>query len=69
MRDLMFDHSQEEAKQSKTLANTIEAKSATIATLTKISESNKKQMIDWKIKFNALKDNGLARLLMLYLKR
>ena len=30
---------------------------ATIATLTKISESNKKQMIEWGIKFNALKDN------------
>ena len=55
MRDLMFDHAQEEAKRSNTLAKTIKAKSATIATLTKRSESNKKQMIDWKIKFNALK--------------
>ena len=39
------------------MANTIKAKSATISTLTKRYESNKKQMIDWKIKFNALKDN------------
>ena len=53
MRDLMFDHAQEEAERAKT----IKAKSATIATLTKISESNKKQMIDRKIKFNALKGN------------
>ena len=57
MRDLMFDHAQEEAKRAKTLAKTIKAKSATIATLTKRSESNKKQMIDWKIKFNALKED------------
>ena len=39
------------------MENTIKAKSATIATLTKRSESNKKQMIDWKIKFNDLKEN------------
>ena len=57
MRDLMFDHTQEEAKRAKTLAKTIKAKYATISTLTKIYESNKNQMIDWKIKFNALKDN------------
>ena len=57
MRDLMFDHAQEEAKRAKALAKTIKAKSATIATLTERYESNKKQMIDWKIKFNALKDN------------
>ena len=57
MRDLMFDHAQEEAKRAKTLAKTIKAKSSTFATLTKRSESNKKQMIDWKIKFNALKDD------------
>ena len=57
MRDLMFDHAQEEAKLAKTLAKTIKVKSATISTLTKRSESNKKQMIDWKIKFNALKDD------------
>ena len=56
MRDLMFDHAQEEAKQAKTFAKTIKAKSATIATLTKRYDSNKKQMIDWKIKFNALKE-------------
>ena len=31
--------------------------SATIATLMKRSERNNKQMIDWKIKFNALKDD------------
>ena len=53
----MFDHEQEEAKRAKILAKTIKAKSATIATLTKISESNKKQMIYWMIKFNALKDD------------
>ena len=69
MRDLMFDHAQEEAKRAKTLAKTIKSKSATIATLKNISESNKKKMIDWKIKFNALKDDFIARLLMLYLKR
>ena len=57
MHDLMFDHAQEEAKRAKTLAKTIKAKSATISTLTKRYESNKKQMIDWKIKFNALKEN------------
>ena len=57
MRDLMFDHAQEEAKQAKTLANTINANYATIATLKKRSESNKKKMIDWKIKLNALKDD------------
>ena len=57
MRDLMFDHAQEEAKRSKTLAKTIKANSATIFTLTKRYESNKKQMIDWKIKFNAFNDN------------
>ena len=57
MRDLMFDHAQEKAKRAKTLTKTIKAKSATIATLTKRYESNKKQMIDWKIKFNALKDD------------
>ena len=57
MHDLMFDHTQEEAKRANTLANTIEAKSAIISTLTKRYESNRKQMIDWKIKFNALKEN------------
>ena len=57
MRDLMFDHAQEEAKQAKNLARTIKAKSATIATLMKIFESNKKQMMDWKIKFHVLKDD------------
>ena len=57
MRDLMFDHVQEESKRAKTLAKTIKAKSATIATLTKRSESKNKQMIYWKIKFNALKDD------------
>ena len=57
MRDIMFDYAKEEAKRAKTLENTIKAKSATIATLTKIFESNKKQMIDRKIKFNALKEN------------
>ena len=57
MRDLMFDHAQEEAKRAKTLAKTIKAKSATRSNLTKIYESNKKQIIDLKIKFNALKDN------------
>ena len=46
MRDIMFDHAQEEAKRAKTLAKTVKAKSATIATLTKISDSNKNQMID-----------------------
>ena len=56
MHDLMFDHAQEEAKRAKTLAKTIKAKSATIATLTKRSDSNKRQMIDWKIKFNPLKN-------------
>ena len=30
MRDLMFDHAQEEAKRAKTLEKTIKAKSATI---------------------------------------
>ena len=35
----------------------IKAKSATIATLTNIFESNKKQMIYWKIKFNSLNDD------------
>ena len=54
MRDLMFDHAQEEAKRAKTLANTIKAKSATIATLTKRSESKNKQMIDWMIKIQRL---------------
>ena len=39
------------------MAKTIKTKSATISTLTKRYESNKKKMIDWKIKFNALKDN------------
>ena len=53
MSDIMFDHAQEEAKRAKTLAKAIKDKSATISTLTKIYESNKKQMIDWKIKFNA----------------
>ena len=57
MRDLMFDNLQEEAKRANTLEKTIKAKSATISTLTKRYESNKKQMIDWKIKFNALKEN------------
>ena len=57
MRDLMFDHAQEEAKRAKTLAKTIKAKSATISTLTKRYEINKKQMIDWKIKLNTLKDD------------
>ena len=57
MRDLMLNHAQEEAKRANTLEKTIKAKSATLATLTKKSESNKKQMIDWKIKFNALKDD------------
>ena len=57
MRDLMFYHAQEEAKRKNAFTKTIKAKSATIATLTKRSESNKKQMIDWKIKFNALKDD------------
>ena len=57
MRDPMFDHALEEAKGAKILAKTIKAKSATISTLIKRSDSNKKQMIDWKIKFNALKDN------------
>ena len=31
MRDLMFDHAQEEAKRAKTLAKTIKAKSARFA--------------------------------------
>ena len=57
MRDLMFDHAQEEAKLANNLAKTIKAKSATIATFTKRSESNKKQVIDCNIKFNALKDD------------
>ena len=57
MRDIMFDHTQEKAKQAKTLAKTIKAKSAKIATLMNRSESNKKQMIEWKIKFNALKED------------
>ena len=57
MGDLMFDHAKEEAKRAKTLAKTIKAKSATISTSTKRYESNKNQMIEWKIKFNALKDN------------
>ena len=57
MRDIMFDNTQEEVKRAKILENTIKAKSATIPTLTKRYESNKKQMIDWKIKFNALKDD------------
>ena len=57
MRDLIFYHAQEEAKRAKTLAKTIKAKSATISTLTKRYESNRNQMIDWKIKFNALKDD------------
>ena len=57
MRDLIFDHAQKEAKRSKTLAKIIKAKYDTISTLTKRYESNKKQMIDWKIKFNALKEN------------
>ena len=39
------------------MAKTIKSKSATISTLTKRYESNKKQRIDWKIKFNALKDD------------
>ena len=39
------------------MAKNIKAKYATKATLTKISESNKNQMIYWKIKFNALKDD------------
>ena len=56
MCDIMFDHAQEEAKRTETLAKTIKAKSATISTLTKRSKINKKQMIDCKIKFNALKD-------------
>ena len=57
MCDRTFDHAQEESKRAKTLAKTIKAKSTTISTLTDRYESNKKQMIDWKIKFNALKDN------------
>ena len=57
LSDLMFDHAQEEAKLAKTLTKTIKAKSATISTFPKRYESNKKQMIYWKIKFNALKDN------------
>ena len=57
MRDLMFDNLQEEAKRANTLEKTIKAKSATISTLSKIYEINKKQMIDWKIKSNALKYN------------
>ena len=57
MRDLMFDHTQEEAKRAKNLVKTTKAKSATISTLTKRYESNKKKMIEWKIKFNALKDD------------
>ena len=57
MRDLMFDHAQEESKRANNLANTIKAKSFTIATLTKRSEINKKKMIDLKIKLNALKDD------------
>ena len=57
MRDLMFDRAQEEAKQANTLANTIQANCATIATLMKRSESNKRQIIDQKIKLNALKEN------------
>ena len=57
MRELMFDHTQEEAKQAKTLEKTIKDKSDTITTFMKRSESNKKQMIYWKIKFNALKDD------------
>ena len=57
MCDLIFDHAQEEAKRTKTLTKTIKAKSATISTLKKRYESNKKQMIDWKIKFNDLKDS------------
>ena len=48
MRDLMFDHTQEEANRAKTLEKTINAKSAIIDTLTKRSESNKKQLIDWR---------------------
>ena len=48
---------QEEAKQTKTLEKTTKAKSATITTLTNISESNKKKIIYWKIRFNALKDD------------
>ena len=52
----MITHKKKRNEQ-KTLANTIKAKSATISTLTKRYESNKKQMIDWKIKFNASKDN------------
>ena len=46
MRDQMFDHAHEETKRAKTLEKTIKAKSATISTLTKRYESNKKQMID-----------------------
>ena len=57
MRDIMFDHTQEEAKRANNLANTIKSKSATTATLTKISEIKNKHIIDWKIKFNALKDD------------
>ena len=57
MSNLMLDHAQEEAKIANTLAKAIKAKSATIATLTNIFESNKKQMIYWEIKFNALKDD------------
>ena len=57
MCDLMLDHVQEEAKQAKTLSKTIKAKHATIATLAKISNINKKQIIDWKIKCIALKDD------------
>ena len=69
MRDLMFDLAQEEAKRAKTLTKTIKAKSATIATLTKRYESNKKQMIDWKIKFNALKNDLASTSIDAYLKR
>ena len=57
MRDLMFDHAQEEAQRAKAFTKTIKAKSTAIATLTKRSERKKNEMIEWKIKFNALKDD------------
>ena len=55
--DLMFEHTKEEEQQTKILAKTIKARSDAIATLTKKSKSNKKQMTDSNIKFNALKDD------------
>ena len=61
MRDLMFDHAQEEAQRAKAFTNTIKAKSTAIATLTKRSEKKNNEMRDWKIKFNALKDELAAQ--------